>query len=139
MENLLKTNPIYHWNWDSKCAYQGTIRKALLILEDLAGGPDAALFKDFNFFNLNYSHRYNVEIIEEALYVSGKTEKILFKTTDIAILARRHLGFLRPDSIFFMRDGKIRRMDKCTERTLREGHDLFRLYLANEFFEELRA
>lgn len=137
MNRLLKANREYQWN--QECVYDGEIHKALLIEEDFAGGPDAGLFKDFKFFNLDYSHRYNVEIIEEALYVSGKTEKILFKTTDVAILARRHLGFLRPDSIFFMRDGKIRRMDKCTERTLREGHDLFRLYLANEFFEELRA
>ena len=134
MNELLRANPDYNWNTES--TYQGIVRKALLILEDLRGGPDGELFKDFRFFNLNYSHRHNVEIIEEALSVTGKKEKILFKTTDVAILAYRHLKIIRPDCVFFMRDGVIRRMDKCTSRALREGNDLFRLYIANEFFEQ---
>lgn len=133
MNRLLKANREYQWN--QECVYDGEIHKALLIEEDFAGGPDAALFKDFKLFNLNYSHRYNVEIIKEALSVTTESERILFKTTDVALLAYKDLKLIRPDNIFFLRDGKIRRLDKCTKRTLREGNDLFRLYIANEFFE----
>jgi len=139
MNELLKANPDYGTIWGKKWIYRGKITKAIVILEDGAKGAGyEALAYLYKFFGdgcyINLYHKKHVECVETMLKENKKKDSYVIVTPDIALLARRNLDF-RPDNIFFFRDGKLRRADQCTDRALKEGNDLFRLYIAGEFEE----
>lgn len=46
-------------------------------------------------------------------------------------------NLLRPDCCFIPWNGKLERLDERTDRTIREGNNVPKLYRANEFFRDL--
>lgn len=148
--------------WGKKWIYRGKITKAIVILESETFRPDEIVSVREDFFPgwdgdyICSSHKGNVKYIKTKLKELKKEDNYLFITPDIALLANRIVGSCRetgnnnmpvfslftvrtldcrPDNIFFLKDGNLRRMDKCTDRALRKDNNLFGMYMAGEFEE----
>lgn len=158
MKELLKANPDYGTSWGKKWIYRGEITKAIVILESETFRPYEIVsvredfFPGWDYDYICISHKGNLKHIETKLKELKKKDNYLFITPDISLLARRIVGscsetgddltlFIvrlldcRPDNIFFLKDGNLRRMDKCTDRALSKEDNLFDLYIAGEFEE----
>ena len=59
----------------------------------------------------------------------------------VVVTSYNHLyttnNLLRPDCCFIPWNGKLERLDERTDRTIREGNNVPKLYRANEFFRRL--
>src|SRR5690554_5085946 len=65
------------------------------------------------------------------LELSKNIDSQLLITTHNTDLLSNQL--LRPDCYFIISQGKIKSLPNCTERELREGHNLEKMYKAGEF------
>lgn len=165
MNEMLKVNPDYGTSWGNfgnKWRYRGKITKAIVILESETFRPDEIVSVREDFFPgwdgdyICTSHKGNLKYINTKLKELKKKDNYLFITPDISLLANRIVGSFRetgdddapiitlftdrlldcrPDNIFFLKDGNLRRMDKCTERALRKDCNLLGLYINGEFDE----
>lgn len=72
-----------------------------------------------------------VKIAERLIETLKKSEgRYILTTTNPFFLSNRKM---RPDCCFCYSDGDIKQLTECTDRSLREGHSIDKLYLANEF------
>jgi len=79
-------------------------------------------------FDAFYHHSLSRTIINKLKEVS-KTQVIL-TTHNTSIISN---DLLRPDCYFLMNQKEIKPLTKCTDRELREGHNIEKMYRANSF------
>lgn len=79
-------------------------------------------------FDAFYHHDLSRLIIEKLKEITGT--QIILTTHNTSIISN---DLLRPDCYFLMDEEKIRPLTKCTDRELREGHNIEKMYRANSF------
>jgi len=92
-------------------------------------------FTDISFlfvdeFDAFYHTELSFKLVEEvAKYAPFQT---VFTTHNTSIMTNR---LLRPDNYFIISQAILKPLYKCTERDLREGHNLEKMYKSGEFIE----
>ena len=89
---------------------------------------DGISFLFIDEFDAFYHHSLSRIIINKLKEVSNT--QIILTTHNTAIISN---DLLRPDCYFLMDEKKIRPLTKCTDRELREGHNIEKMYRANSF------
>jgi len=79
-------------------------------------------------FDAFYHHGLSRIIIEKLKETRGT--QVILTTHNTSIISN---DLLRPDCYFLMDEEKIRPLTKCTDRELREGHNIEKMYRANSF------
>lgn len=79
-------------------------------------------------FDAFYHHALSRTIIEKLKEVTNT--QVILTTHNTSIISN---DLLRPDCYFLMDEEKIRPLTKCTDRELREGHNIEKMYRANSF------
>ena len=79
-------------------------------------------------FDAFYHHSLSRTIIERLKEVSNT--QVILTTHNTSTISN---DLLRPDCYFLMDEKQIRPLTKCTDRELREGHNIEKMYRANSF------
>lgn len=78
------------------------------------------------FYHTELSHK----IVEELS--KGSEFQTIFTTHNTSLMTNK---LLRPDTYFILTEGKLKSIINCTERELREGHNLEKMYKQGEFID----
>jgi len=89
---------------------------------------DGVKFLFIDEFDAFYHHDVSRLIIEKLKDVTDT--QIILTTHNTSIISN---DLLRPDCYFLMDEEQIRPLTKCTDRELREGHNIEKMYRANSF------
>ena len=89
---------------------------------------DGVKFLFIDEFDAFYHHDVSRLIIEKLKEVFDT--QIILTTHNTSLISN---DLLRPDCYFLMDEEKIRPLTKCTDRELREGHNIEKMYRANSF------
>lgn len=92
-------------------------------------------FNDISFLFIDeFDAFYHTELAEFMIKeISQKKEfQTVLTTHNTALMSNR---FLRPDCYFILSSNKLYSLTKCTEKELREGHNLEKMYRNGEFVE----
>jgi AAA15 family ATPase/GTPase len=90
-------------------------------------------FKDVSFLFVDeFDAFYHANLAESILtYVASKSHfQSIFTTHNTSLMSNQ---LLRPDCYFIMSEGKLNALPDCTERELREGHNLEKMFRNGEF------
>ena len=79
-------------------------------------------------FDAFYHHTLSRTIIEKLKEICNT--QVILTTHNTSIISN---DLLRPDCYFLMDEQQIRPLTKCTDRELREGHNIEKMYRANSF------
>ena len=122
--------------WGLRHIKKKSISRIFILAEDLNYAILLAKLVEKGFIGFELSNSYPRLRDEFGYFSSGKAQKkIALVSPQPVVLACAPVWDYRPDMIYIYRRGGLHRLDKLTDRILREGNNLFKLYIAGEFDE----
>jgi AAA15 family ATPase/GTPase len=81
-----------------------------------------------------FDAHYHFELAEQIILLLQKLRntQVIFTSHNTSLLTNR---IMRPDCCFIMTENKLTSFANATDRELREGHNLEKLYMSGEFYE----